>query len=88
MSRRPNISKTEMKSLFQGELAKSFPPILAPSDLARMLGLSVKTVYAWMSAGRLNGSFRKRGKHCLILRDRTLEQIFNGPDWSNERKDD
>lgn len=57
------------------------PPILSPRELADLLGLSVKTVYEWIARGRLDGAFRKRGKHVLIWRDRVIMQIFNGPDW-------
>lgn len=61
------------------------PPILSAQQLAVLLGLSVKTVYEWIARGRLDGAFRKRGKHNLIWRDRALKLIFNGPEWeSNE----
>jgi hypothetical protein len=40
-----------------------------------------KTIYTWISAGRLKGCCRKRGKHILIHRDRALDRILNGPDW-------
>lgn len=46
-----------------------------------MLGLSVKTIYEWMSKGRLDGAYRKRGKHALIWRDRALDILFNGKEW-------
>jgi excisionase family DNA binding protein len=57
------------------------PPILSPHGLADLLGLSVKTIYEWLSNGRLNGAYRKRGKHNLIWRDRAIHLIFNGPEW-------
>ena len=41
----------------------------------------MKTVYEWIAKGRLDGAFRKRGKHILIWRDRALDLLFNGPDW-------
>ena len=58
-----------------------FKVILSPKEFATLLGLSVKTIYEWISKGRLNGALRKRGKHNLILRDRALELVFDGPDW-------
>ena len=58
------------------------PPIVSPTGLAEVLGLSVKTVYEWIARGRLDGAFRKRGKHVLIWRDRVIEEIFNGKDWT------
>jgi excisionase family DNA binding protein len=60
------------------------PPILSPAQLAGLLNLSVKTVYEWIAKGRLDGAFRKRGKHVLIWRDRVLDLLFNGPAWKNE----
>lgn len=69
------------------DLQKSFgpdsgvPAILSPHQLAELLGLSVKTIYEWIAKGRLDGAFRKRGKHNLIFRDRALSLLFDGPDW-------
>ena len=63
------------------------PPILSPHQLAALLGLSVKTVYEWIARGRLDGAFRKRGKHNLIWRDRALKLIFNGPEWETNEPD-
>ena len=44
--------------------------------------MSVKTIYEWMSKGRLDGAYRKRGKHALIWRDRALDVLFNGKEWN------
>ena len=55
--------------------------ILSPKEFSALLGMSVKTIYEWISKGRLNGALRKRGKHNLILRDRALQLVFDGPDW-------
>jgi excisionase family DNA binding protein len=57
-------------------------PILSPVQLATVLGLSSKTVYEWIAKGRLDGAFRKRGKHNLLWRDRAIEIVFNGPEWT------
>lgn len=35
-----------------------------------------------IEVGRLDGAFRNRGKHILIWRDRALDIIFNGPEWT------
>jgi excisionase family DNA binding protein len=78
------ISKEEIRQAFVGPTADAAPPILSPSQLAALLNLSVKTVYQWITEGRLDGSFRKRGKHVLIWRDRALHLLFNGPDWKND----
>lgn len=58
--------------------------IISPSQLADLLGLTVKTIYEWVARGRLDGACRKRGKHLLIMRDLALQLIFNGPEWQDE----
>jgi hypothetical protein len=78
---RPNLSRAELQAPFVGEAGKAFPIILSPAQLAALLGKSPKTVYTWISLGRLDGCYRKRGKHCLIWRDRALAKIFDGPSW-------
>lgn len=80
------IPSKDLQRPYADGLGQLFGPVLSPSKLAILLGLKVKTIYAWIAAGRLDGCFRKRGKHNLILRDVALERIFNGPSWSNERE--
>lgn len=80
-ARKPNLSADEIARTFAGELAERFPPILSPAQLAGLVGKSIKTIYAWMAMGRLDGAFRRRGKHALIWRDRALALLFNGKDW-------
>jgi hypothetical protein len=75
------VSRAELQAPFNGEHPDACPVIVSPARLASLLGLSVKTIYAWIAAGRLDGCFRKRGKHNLIWRDKALDRIFNGPDW-------
>jgi len=86
MSRKPSLSKEELQAPFTGELAEQFPPILTPAQLAALLQLSPKTIYEWIAKGRLDGAFRKRGKHVLIWRNSALEIIFNGKEWSSHEK--
>lgn len=57
--------------------------ILSPAQLADLIGLSPKTIYEWIAKGRLDGAFRKRGKHVLIWRDRALDLLFNGKEWTD-----
>ncbi len=78
------ISKDEIQQAFAGPAAEATPPILSPARLAALLGLSPKTIYEWIAMGRLDGAFRKRGKHVLIWRDRALDLLFNGPDWKHD----
>lgn len=77
------LSPADIQRAFAPETGVSVPAILSPQQLAQLLGLSSKTVYEWIAKGRLDGAFRKRGKHNLIWRDRALDVIFNGPEWSN-----
>ncbi len=81
-SRKLNLTEDEIARAFTGATAEQFPPIISPEQLAELLGLSVKTIYEWMSKGRLDGAYRKRGKHALIVRDRALDIIFNGKEWN------
>ena len=60
----------------------SFPPILTVEQLACLLQISTKTLYEWIAKGRLDGAFRKRGKHILVWRDRAIDLLFNGPEWN------
>ena len=78
-SQKLNLTRNEIARAFDG-----VPPILSPDQLASVLGLSIKTVYFWIADGRLDGAFRRRGKHLLIWRDRAVDRIFNGPNWSNK----
>ena len=81
-SRKLNLTGDEIARPFTGAAAEHFPSILSPEQLAELLGLSVKTIYEWMSKGRLDGAYRKRGKHALFWRDRALDIIFNGKEWN------
>ena len=80
-TRKRNLTTGDIEQAFAGVEAARFPIIMSPAQLADLLGMSVKTVYGWMTEGRLDGAYRKRGKHNLIWRDRALEILFNGPDW-------
>jgi excisionase family DNA binding protein len=82
-ARKQPLSRDEIARPFQGAVGERFPAILSPAGLADLLGLSVKTVYEWIARGRLDGAFRKRGKHVLIWRDRALDLIFNGKEWTH-----
>jgi excisionase family DNA binding protein len=83
-TRARKLSTPEVQRAFAPEAGTPAPVILSPAQLAQILGLSAKTVYEWIAKGRLDGAFRKRGKHNLIWRDRALDVIFNGPEWMHE----
>jgi excisionase family DNA binding protein len=76
-----NLSRDEIARTFQGTVG-DIPPILSPRQLAHLLNLSPKTVYLWIAKGRLDGTFRKRGKHVLLWRDRVIEPLFSGKEWN------
>ncbi len=80
-----NLKPSEIERAFDAgeDLRPQFPPILSPEQVGRMLGCARATVYQWIAQGRLDGTFRKRGKHVRLWRDRVLDRFFNGPDWSN-----
>lgn len=80
-TRAKKLTPAEIQRAFAGGPGAQVPVILSPTELAHVLGLSPKTVYQWLAAGRLDGAFRKRGKHNLIWRDRALDIIFNGAEW-------
>ena len=80
--KRLNLTDEEIARPFAGERGERFPPILSPTQLAELIGISPKTVYEWLTRGRLDGAFRKRGKHVLLWRDRALDILFNGKSWS------
>jgi excisionase family DNA binding protein len=82
-ARKRNLSSEEIEQAFAGKAGEEFPVILSPATLAALLRLSPKTIYEWIARGRLDGAFRKRGKHVLIWRDRAIELLFNGPEWRN-----
>ena len=79
------LSRDEITRAFEGAAGERFPAILSPAGLADLLGLSVKTVYDWIARGRLDGAYRKRGKHVLIWRDRAIDILFSAKDWTNAR---
>lgn len=80
-ARKPALTPEEIAAAFTGPGADAVPPILTPSQLAKLLQLSIKTIYEWLAKGRLDGTYRKRGKHVLLWRDRAIAAIFNGKDW-------
>lgn len=77
------LSKPEIQQAFADGAGAQFPPILTVVQLASLLQVSKKTLYEWLAKGRLDGSFRKRGKHVLVWRDRALDLLLNGPDWTS-----
>ena len=77
---------TKSRPLTRAEIAKPIeqgriPFVATPKALAAFLGVTRKTIYIWRTAGRLDGTYRRRGKYILFLTDRVLDILFNGTDW-------
>lgn len=69
------------------QTASLFPPILDVTQASQLLRRSPKTIYEWIGKGRLDGSFRRRGKGILFFRDRLIAVISNGPDWTENNNE-
>lgn len=80
-TRAKKLSIAEIQRALPNGPDARLPAIISPAELATLLGLSPKTIYQWLAQGRLDGAYRKRGKHILIWRDRAIEILFNGADW-------
>ena len=80
-TRSKKLSKDEIQQAFAEGHGAQFPVILTVPELAELTRISPKTLYEWIAKGRLDGAFRKRGKHHLIWRDRAIDIIFNGKNW-------
>jgi excisionase family DNA binding protein len=80
----PKLTDSQIRHAFAEGLAGQTPVVLSPCQLGKLLGIKTKTIYEWIARGRLDGAFRKRGKHVLIWRDRAIDLIFNGPEWKYE----
>lgn len=84
MSTGIRLKPKEVHAAFESDPAREcWPPVMSVQQVAKLLGLSPKTLYEWMSKGRLDGAYRRRGKHALFWRDRVLDVVFNGPDWKH-----
>jgi excisionase family DNA binding protein len=86
-TKRQPLRKEEIERAFSAELDSHPGPILSPAQLAAMLGISLKTIYEWIARGRLDGTFRKRGKHIRFWRDRVVALYFNGAQWETNDPD-
>jgi predicted DNA-binding transcriptional regulator AlpA len=80
------VTREAIAATFATGSAATDRPIVSPEELGAIVGVSRKTIYAWVGQGHLDGSFRKRGKHLLIWRDKALDLLFNGPEWSKHEQ--
>lgn len=82
---------TRQRKLTQEEIQRAFAegapplinPILSTEEAAELLRIAPKTLDAWKNAGRLEGTYRKRGL-VRYWRDRLIAHFFNGPDWTDD----
>ena len=76
------LTQAEIQKAMQGpDGSLVYPPIINTEEAARMLRIAKSTLYDWMRQGKLNGAYRRRGKHALFVRDRLIKLVFEGPDW-------
>ncbi|OWK39833.1 helix-turn-helix domain-containing protein [Fimbriiglobus ruber] len=80
--RKPTLTPGDIARAFAGESPCDVPRILTTRQAAALCQVSVKTFYEWVAKGRLEGTFRRRGKHCLFWRDKVIDKLFNGGDWT------
>jgi excisionase family DNA binding protein len=73
-----------MQQAFSAGAGAAWPVVLSPRQLADLVGLSPKTIYEWLSKGRLDGAYRRRGKHVLLWRDRALQILFGCKEWTDD----
>lgn len=83
-TRKDKLTQKEIKEAFAEGPGAQVAVILSPAQLGSVLNISTKTIYEWIAKGRLDGAYRKRGKHTLIWRDRAIDLLFNGPEWHHE----
>lgn len=85
-ARKDNLSASEIARAFADNpgTGGQFGPILDLGQVSELLGATVSTVRDWKAKGRLEGCYRKRGKHLFFWRDHVIEKVFNGPDWGKE----
>ena len=79
-----NLTPREMQQAFSAGAGAAWPVVLSPRQLADLVGLSPKTIYEWLSKGRLDGAYRRRGKHVLLWRDRALQILSGGKEWTDD----
>ena len=80
-SKKLNLTDEELAQAFLGKFGDLYPPILTTQQVAALIAAKPKTLSGWLSKGRFDGAYRKRGKECRFWRDRVLDIYFNGKDW-------
>ena len=87
ISRSIGLKNAEINAAFDAaEMRELYGPILAVPEVTQLFGIARRTLYFWIAEGRLDGTFRKRGKHHLFWRDRLIDRVFNGPEWKSKNE--
>ncbi len=81
-AKRIQLTKAEIAKAFREGNGAQIPVILSTEQLAALVSRSPKTIYEWVALGYLDGTFRKRGNGHLFWRDRVIQALFNGPEWT------
>jgi len=69
MPRPLKISSEEIALAFSDDASRlAFPPILSLPQFAKLFGVSVRTVKAWIAAGDFDGATTRAGKHRRVCR--------------------
>ncbi len=76
------ISKSEIQNAFEGQDGQRFPIILTVEEAAQLVRRSPKTIYEWVRKGNLDKTYIKRGKRILFLRNKFIDEVFNGKGWN------
>lgn len=61
----------------------AFQPVLDAKECAELCRIRVKTLYEWVRKGRLDGTWRKRGKQLVFWRDAVVDALMNGAEWKD-----
>jgi hypothetical protein len=79
MAEPKNITSEEIAAAFNaGALQADFPPILNPTQAARMLGISPSTLSLYTQMNYFKGATARIGKHRVYWRDRIIMNLFRG----------
>lgn len=85
MSDSMRLTRNEIaEALAKLDPAKYPPTGITPEQLGELLGYPRATIYEWITKGRFDGTFRKRGKGVRFWPERAIERFYNGPDWKDD----
>lgn len=68
---RPRLTRSEIASMLD-----AYPPVVTVHQAARILNLSVSTMYKHLAQGRYRTAVLRRGKPTRLIRDRLLQDFM------------